>query len=97
MINNKTNKKIETANYPWVFWVNIGWRKWFTFFWKTRGANFMDIQIWRMHISIGMPWYKGYLKGCQRDHGSAKNIHKTNQDNLKAPLSVLIKAKHKPQ
>jgi beta-lactamase class D len=83
--------KVKTANYPWVFWIYIQWRpKWFAFWWKTRGANAWDCQIWKFHISIGMPWFIGYVEANQRDYGSAKHIHETNKCNAKRPFSILI-------
>lgn len=90
--------KIETANYPWVFWINISYRpQWFKKFWKTRGANYVEYQVWVFKISIGQPWFKGALDAHQRDYGSAKHIHKTNQDILhNTKLSILIKPKTKP-
>jgi hypothetical protein len=83
--------KKETANYPWVFWLSIGWRaKWFRFFWHVRGANFLEIQFWKFRISIGRPWLKSIADAHQRDYGSSQHIHKTNRDNLKQKISFLI-------
>lgn len=52
--------RIGTANYPWVFWINISYRpKWFKMFWKTRGANYIEYQVLILKITIGRPWFKG--------------------------------------
>ena len=42
----------------WVFYITIRKREWFKKFWKTRGANFMEIQIYNYCISLGLPWLK---------------------------------------
>jgi hypothetical protein len=85
------SKKIETANYPWVFWIDISYRpKWFKWFWSTRGANYIEFQVIIFRISIGMPWIKDVVSANQRDFGSAKCIHKTNKDNLRNRFSFLI-------
>ena len=51
----------EVKNYPWVFYIRISKRNWFSNFWKSRGSNCLDIQIYNLHISIGMPWHKEVL------------------------------------
>lgn len=82
----------EIANYPWVFWLTIRWRpKWFKKFWKTRGGNYLEYQFLWWQISIGRPWLKSNLDSKVESYGSAKYVHKTNQDNLKLPFSILIK------
>lgn len=82
----------ELANYPWVFWIAIRWRpKWFKFYWKTRGANYIDIQWWKFHISIGRPWLKTVVDAHSRDYGSAKYVHDTNKQNLKPLFSFIRK------
>ena len=50
------------SRYPWVFWIRFEKRDWFCNFWKSRGSNCLDIQIFKLHISIGMPWHKEVLR-----------------------------------
>lgn len=52
-------------HYPWVFWLRFEKRDWFTNFWKSRGANCLDIQIYKLHISIGMPWHTEVLRKAE--------------------------------
>ena len=58
-MNSKNN---VITSYPWVFWIRFETRDWFTNFWKSRGSNCLDIQIYKLHISIGMPWHQEVLK-----------------------------------
>lgn len=68
----------------WVFWFRISVRKqWFSYWWKTRGSNHMELQIWIFKISIGLPWNKSIQ--------DIDYIEKTNYNNLKAPYTLLIK------
>lgn len=84
--------KKEVANYPWVFWLSVRWRpRWFKKFWGTRGANYAEYQFLWWQISIGKPWLKMFVDSSQRDYGSAKYVHKSNQENLKQTFSFLIK------
>ena len=55
------------SRYPWVFWIRFEKRDWFCNFWKSRGSNCLDIQIFKLHISIGMPWHKAVLKYASED------------------------------
>ena len=65
--------------YPWVFWFNIKIRtKWFSYFWKARGANYLEIQFLCFYISIGRPWSEYYLETNIRDYGNLNSIKKTN-------------------
>ncbi len=49
------------VKYPWVFWITIRKRNWVSNFWTTRGSNFRDIQFFKLHISIGLPWHKNVI------------------------------------
>lgn len=83
----------ELANYPWVFWFQVSYRpKWFSYNWRTRGANFIEVQLWVFKISIGRPWLKSPVDAHVRDYGSAKYVHNTNQDNLKQRFSFICKS-----
>lgn len=83
--------KKRIANIPWVFWFTVEFRpKWFKMFWKTRGANFTEIQFLYWKISIGMPWLNSYLSFP--DYYD-ENIHETNKENLKARFSILVNEK----
>lgn len=84
----KKLKTYQTAKVDWVFWISLSFRNWYKLFWTTRGANFRDIQIGFIRVSIGLPWlnssmtYQDYLD---------EHTYKTNSENLNAPLSILIK------
>lgn len=82
-INNfeivKSNKKVD-----WVFWFTIEKRKgWFKKFWKTRGSNFMEIQIYDYKISIGMPWHPEVVKkaGTSYPLEGINHFHEANKQN----------------
>jgi hypothetical protein len=75
----------------WVFWINISIRKkWFRKLWKTRGANFLDIQFFCFYVTIGMPWLNTYLT---YENYIDSNIYNTNMENLKNKFSFLVKSK----
>ena len=81
----KTTKKTN-----WVFWFKISIRrKWFSYWWSTRGANFKEYQIWIFKISIGQPWLHDVIE--QETKGHADNV---NSDNKKMSFSRLIKQKY---
>jgi hypothetical protein len=88
--NLKNSIIMKTAKVDWVFWVNVSFRKWFKPFWTTRGANFRDIQLPFVCISIGLPWlatsmtFPDYLD---------ENTYLANSTNLKQPFSFLVKRK----
>lgn len=85
--------KQEYANYPWVFWLKISIRpKWFSYMWRTRGANHLDMQIWIFRVSIGRPWLKMYIDAHTRDYGSAKYVHEANKVNLKRIIAFKMKS-----
>lgn len=44
------------SKIDWVFWIQIEKRDWFKRFWKSRGSNCLNVQFFKWHISIGMPW-----------------------------------------
>ena len=79
------NKKEIDWKTPFVFWVHIEKREWFSRFWKSRSANCLDMQFFKWHISIGMPWLKNYTEQIHKD-----SIKKSNLANKQAPFSVLI-------
>lgn len=82
---------MNNSKLPWVFWLNISIRRdWFKRFWKTRGANFLEMQAWIFKISIGMPWLQGPVSSTRKNYGSYDYIRKTNLDNLKQPFSIAI-------
>lgn len=77
---------------PWVFWFRISIRKdWFKYWWKTRGSNYIEFQVWILRISIGLPWHKNVKEYYLNQYGNLNHLDKTNLDNLKAPLTLLIK------
>jgi hypothetical protein len=82
--------KISTL--PWVFWMHISIRRdWFSYWWKTRGSNFVEFQVWIFCISIGRPWLKKIVESNIRDYGGVSQILKTNEANLNHPLSIQIR------
>ena len=80
----------DVIRYPWVFWVSISIRKeWFSYWWKTRGSNFIEFQVWIFKINIGMPWQKS-PRMYYNKMNELRNMKKTNENCLKAPFSFLI-------
>ena len=82
-INNfeiiKSKKKID-----WVFWLTVQKREgWFTKFWKSRGSNAMEIQIYDYRISIGLPWHPEVIRKADVNHPREGVGHmlKTNEQN----------------
>ena len=75
----QTNKLIK--RYPWVFWLRFEKRDWFSNFWKSRGANFLEIQIFKLCISIGLPWNKEVLKQVDVNYPleGLNHLRKTNE------------------
>lgn len=77
--------------FPWVFWVNISIRKdWFSYWWKSRGSNCLNLQVWIFSISIGRPWINHVLEDKIKDFGSLDSAKKVNDNNLTAPISFQI-------
>ena len=88
--------KIKTSKMPWVFWFRISIRrKWFSYWWHTRGANYYELQVWIFKISIGRPWFIGAVYQNRKDYGSLNHIRQTNADNLKAPFTILMNREKK--
>lgn len=73
---------------PWVFYISIRQREWFSKFWKTRGANFIEFQLFRLQINIGLPWKKIVVISHLRDYNSIKSILETNKANLKNGIKM---------
>jgi hypothetical protein len=67
----------------WIFWVSIEKREWFKNFWKSRGSNCVDIQIYNYHISIGLPWHKEVIRKADVNHPleGITHIFRTNEQN----------------
>lgn len=85
----------NTSKLPWVFWISIRIRrKWFSYWWKTRGANFIEFQVWIFKITIGRPWHKDAVHRFRKDYGTHNHIREVNRDNLKYWFSIPI-GKHK--
>lgn len=85
--------QVDAKKVPWVFWIKISLKKsgWFKSFWKTRGANFINIVLFRkIHVSIGRPWRQININYNLSEHGNLNSIQKTNEQNLKNPWSILI-------
>lgn len=81
----------------WIFWIEINRRSWFKKLWSTRGANFIDIQIFGYLLSIGLPWKKCVIDGYKRDYTNKAESHikQVNQQNLKHKFSIKIPGKFK--
>ena len=85
--------KIRKQNVNWVFWISFDKRDWFCRFWKTRNANSIEFQLFKLRISIGMPWLEDVVLSKMRDYGSKafKQIDETNKANLNHSFSFLVK------
>jgi hypothetical protein len=71
------NSKLEKID--WVFWITVEKRDWFTNFWKLRGSNCLNIQIYNYHIGIGLPWHKEVNHPME----GVKYMLRTNEENRK--------------
>ena len=76
-------KKVKIKN-PFVFWIRLSIDiPSIKFFWVNRGANFINVHIWKLCFDLGMPWRNpevwpdGY-------------IERANTINLKNPFAILI-------
>jgi hypothetical protein len=79
---NQDKRKFNTSKFPWVIWFKVSIRrKWFSYWWKTRGANFLELQVWIFKISIGMPWAADAVHRFRKDYGSHDHIRETNRCN----------------
>lgn len=84
---------MQTAKIKWVFWIAFEKRDWFNNIWYTRGSNYLDIQFFKIRISIGMPWLKAAYLSKVRDYGQTgamTEINKANAGNLNLWFSFLI-------
>lgn len=85
------SKRIKAAKLPWVFWINISIRrKWFSKWWKTRGSNYVEYQLWIFRISIGRPWIQDVVYRYRKDRGSYASIRETNEANLRQRFAIKI-------
>lgn len=74
-------------NINWVFWLKISIRKdWFSFYWTTRGANFMNMQLGVLFIDIGLPWKKTFRRSVGDNY-----IQEANKINVLNPWGIAIK------
>ncbi len=82
----------KQTKVTWVFWINLSIRKnWFKFFWKTRGANYLEVQLWIFKLSIGLPWHKEVVKAQIRDYGHTRSLELSNLSNSVSPYSFWLK------
>lgn len=83
--------KVKKSKFAWVFWLSISVRKqWFSYWWRTRGANFSEYQIWIFRITVGRPWIQDYIHSIRKNYSSLDHIRDTNRENLKRPFTFLI-------
>lgn len=76
---------------PWVFYIDIKIRKnWFSYWWKTRGSNALEIQIWIFCITIGMPWHYSVVRYYLRLYGGLNQLKLSNDSFTKKRFSLLI-------
>lgn len=69
----------KEKNFPWIFYITIEFNTdWFSYWWKTRGANFLQLQILFFKIKLGRPWLKCYLENQIKEYGSLKYVKETN-------------------
>ena len=81
----------DKIKFPWVLWFSISKRKqWFSYWWRTRGANYVEFQVWIFRITIGMPWINDVLLQHIKDYGDLRNAKKTNKLNLHSWFSFQI-------
>ena len=74
----------KTSNIDWVFWIQIQKREgFFKRFWKSRGSNGLDIQIYNWHISIGLPWLKEVVDKADANYPleGINHFYKINESN----------------
>lgn len=84
---------MKTKKVKWVFWISFEKRNWFNNIWHTRGSNYLDIQLFKIRVSIGMPWLKRVVESKIRDYGQdgmLREINKANSGNLNHWFSFLI-------
>jgi hypothetical protein len=87
----RTMDEDDIIGFPWIFWLDIRIRKdWFSYWWKSRGSNCINFQVWIFDISIGRPWKKNALLSNVRDYNSLDSAKNTNNSNLKAPFAFQI-------
>jgi hypothetical protein len=67
----------------WIFYIQIEKRDWFKRFWKSRGSNCLNIQFFKWHISIGMPWLQDVVDKADVLYplSGINHFHKTNEAN----------------
>lgn len=77
-------KSGNIAKVDWVFWVQIEKREGFyKKFWKSRGSNCIDIQIYNYRISIGLPWHPQVLEKANENYPleGIDHFHRVNEQN----------------
>jgi hypothetical protein len=84
-LEGKTKQYMESSKkVGWVFWFTVEKRKgWFKKFWKTRGSNYMEFQIYDWKITIGLPWHKDVIAKANQSYPleGINHMLKTNEQN----------------
>ncbi len=77
------NNKPEFQQFlvEWVFFISFEKRKWFTWFWKNRTANTYEIQVFNIHMIVGMPWHEEFIKRQYKDSWCSDWIKSFEQTN----------------
>lgn len=84
-------KQQAIKNFPWILHLKVEVRKdWFSKLWKTRGANYLELQVWIFKITIGMPWIKDVLADYLANYKSLDIPKATNNSFLAHSPSIQI-------
>lgn len=88
----KNSRDLEVYNIPYVFWITIEFAKedLDSFFGYGRGANFLELRIWRFALIIGRPWTKEGIDNILQENQSIYPIQEYNEMNLTRRLSWLV-------
>lgn len=98
-LSRLNNKQYSKALYlysiieriPWVFYVSIKVRrKWFSYWWSTRGTNSKEIQVWIFQINIGLPWREEALECMLREYGTLGGVKEINDANLNVKCAFQV-------
>ena len=83
--------KMDMKKYPWVLWLVVRREKIISKnFWYVRMANCMEIQIFDLCVSIGLPWIPHVLEGKIRDYSNLDTAMETNTANIIQKFSFPI-------
>lgn len=61
-----------------------------SYWWSTRGANFVEYQVWKFRITVGRPWHPDAIAQKLRDDGSLTSCMDVNTYTLANTFSLPI-------